>query len=139
MFFYVNLDLTFQLKMKNCYCGSAFTYAACCAPVISGIHPATSAEQLMRSRYSAYAVAAIDYLIATTHPSKRAGLSKKEVEKWAKSNSWLRLEIVHASTFIVEFKAYFSNRQSPFQVHHERSTFAFEGGKWYYVDGTFNP
>lgn len=124
--------------MKNCYCGSAFSYAACCAPVISGIQSASSAEQLMRSRYSAYAIAAIDYLIATTHSSKRAGLSKKDVEKWAKSNSWLRLEIIHSSTFVVEFKAYFSNRQSPFQVHHERSTFVFEGGKWYYLDGAFN-
>jgi SEC-C motif-containing protein len=125
--------------MKNCYCCSALTYAACCAPVISGVQPATSAEQLMRSRYTAYAVAAIEYLILTTHPSKRAEFSKKEVEKWAKSNSWLRLEIVHASSFVVEFKAFFSNRRSPLQVHHERSTFVFEGGKWYYLDGVFNP
>lgn len=125
--------------MKNCFCGSQSTFTACCGPVIKGTHPATSAEQLMRSRYSAYVVAAVDYLIATTHKSKRGKLSKKEVEKWAKTNTWLRLEIVHSTTFIVEFKAYFSNRQPPLQVHHERSTFVYEDGKWFYLDGVFDP
>lgn len=125
--------------MKNCFCGSAFSFDACCGPVIKGVLPANSAEQLMRSRYSAYAVAVVDYLIATTHRSKRGKLSKKEVEKWAKTNSWQRLEIIHSSSFVVEFKAYFSNRHAPLQVHHERSTFVYEDGKWYYLDGIFNP
>lgn len=92
----------------------------------------------MRSRYSAYVMADVDYLMATTHISKRAHLSKKELEQWAKTNRWQRLEIVKADTFTVEFKAYFQDKSGKKQVHHEKSTFVFENDSWYYVDGVFN-
>ena len=92
----------------------------------------------MRSRYSAYVMAAVDYLIDTTHVSLRANLVKKEIEQWAKTNNWLRLEIIYSDTFIVEFKAYFRDRNGKKQVHHEKSTFVFENGSWYYVDGAFD-
>ncbi len=92
----------------------------------------------MRSRYSAYVTAAVDYLLATTHVSKRAELAKNEIEQWAKTNSWQRLEIIASDTFTVEFKAYFRDRTAKQQVHHEKSTFVFEDGCWYYLDGVFN-
>jgi SEC-C motif-containing protein len=129
------LDL---LKMKNCFCGSPHPYSQCCGPLLKGTRQASSAEQLMRSRYSAYVMAATDYLIATTHISQRTRMSKKETEQWAKSNTWLKLEILHADTFQVEFKAHFRDRKSVKQIHHEKSTFVFEGGQWFYVDGIFN-
>ena len=72
--------------MKKCFCGSDKPYSRCCGPIIKGTIQATSAEKLMRSRYSAYVMAAVDYLIDTTHSSQRGNLSKKEIEQWAKGN-----------------------------------------------------
>lgn len=92
----------------------------------------------MRSRYSAYVMAATDYLIATTHISKRADLSKTDIEHWAKSNNWQQLEIISIDTYTVEFKAYFRDRNGKKQVHHEKSSFVFENNHWFYLDGIFN-
>lgn len=124
--------------MKTCFCGSDQPYSRCCGPIIKGTARAVSAEKLMRSRYSAYVMAEVDYLFETTHGSKRAELIKKDIAQWAKSNSWQKLEIVTADTFSVEFKAYFKDRSSKKQIHHEKSTFVFENGSWYYLDGIFN-
>ncbi|MFO7562024.1 MAG: YchJ family metal-binding protein [Enhygromyxa sp.] len=51
-----------------CPCGSGRTYKRCCRRFHQG-QPALTPEALMRSRYSAYAVGAVDYLIATTDPA----------------------------------------------------------------------
>jgi len=124
--------------MKTCFCGSDQPYSRCCGPIIKGTVKAISAEKLMRSRYSAYVMAEVDYLFETTHISKRTGLDKKEIEQWAKTNHWLQLEIIKAEIFSVEFKAYFRDRSGKKQVHHEKSAFVFENGNWFYVDGVFN-
>ncbi len=124
--------------MKFCYCGSDRPFSQCCNPIIKGIARANSAEKLMRSRYSAYAICEPDYLIATTHVSQRSQLSRKEIEQWAKTNVWKKLEVVRVDTFTVEFKAYFRDRLGKNQVHHEKSNFVFEGGGWFYVDGIFD-
>jgi len=124
--------------MKNCFCGSDQPFSKCCAPIINGIANAASAEKLMRSRYSAYVVADVDYLIASTHSSERHSLIRKEITDWAKSNSWKGLEIIKADTFTVEFKANFRNRSGKLETHHEKSTFVYEGGNWFYKDGVFN-
>jgi len=124
--------------MKTCFCGSDQPYSRCCGPIIKGSIKANSAEKLMRSRYSAYVMAEVDYLFETTHMSKRAGLDKKDIEQWAKSNRWQQLEIISAETFIIEFKAYFRDRSGKKQIHYEKSSFVFENGNWFYVDGVFN-
>ena len=124
--------------MKSCFCGSSQPFSRCCSPIIKGIIPADSAEKLMRSRYSAYIMADINYLIETTHISQRAHLSKKELEQWAKTNRWQRLEIIKSDTFSIEFKAYFQDKNGKKQIHHEKSSFVFENNSWYYVDGVFN-
>ncbi|MCF0054906.1 hypothetical protein LXL81_03990 [Dyadobacter sp. CY356] len=82
----------------------------------------------MRSRYSAYVTHAIDYLIETTHPSKRLGLDRKEIEEWAKTNVWQKLEIVSSGEYVVEFKAHFKDRNGRNQLHLEKPRFIFE--KW---------
>jgi SEC-C motif-containing protein len=121
--------------MKTCFCGSDEPYSRCCSPVIKGTVKAASAEKLMRSRYSAHVVGAVDYLIDTTHVSKRGGLSRKEIEQWAKSSQWLGLEIIYADTFNVEFRASYRDRSGKKQVHHEKSTFVFEDDRWFYLTG----
>jgi SEC-C motif-containing protein len=123
-------------KVK-CHCGSQKTFKECCEPIIKGNQKAATALELMRSRYSAYATLAADYLVATTHISERKHHSKSEILNWATSNQWLQLEIINATENTVEFKAYFLDSKLQKQIHHEFSTFKFENGRWFYVDGEF--
>ena len=123
--------------MSNCYCGSATLFENCCKPIIKLTSEATSAEQLMRSRYSAYCVADAEYLVKSTHKSTRKFHKKSDILAWSKSNNWKKLEIINSSKYTIEFKAYYSDGILGEQIHHEKSTFIFEDGSWYYVDGTF--
>lgn len=74
------------MNLTNCYCGSHKSFQDCCEPYIKGIQKAPTAEDLMRSRYSAYVTQAVDYLVATTHISQRKFHSKKEILHWACGN-----------------------------------------------------
>lgn len=120
-----------------CPCGLQKVHSSCCTLVIKGDVKVSSAERLMRSRYVAYTIAAIDYLIKTTYPSQRSLYSPKEMEKWARESNWQKLEILHATENTVEFKAYFKDKHGISHVHYEKSTFAFENEEWYYVDGVY--
>ena len=120
--------------IQQCHCGSDRSFSDCCEPFLNGAALPSTAEQLMRSRFTAYATVAIDYLIETTHLSTRKRFSRRDIEDWAQSNKWLKLEILKVTEFTVEFKAYYANGLSPVQVHNERSNFKFENGRWYYVD-----
>ena len=121
----------------SCYCGSDLSFEKCCEPILSGKLKATTAEVVMRSRYSAYATHNADYLIATTHSSTRATHSKDEILYWATSNQWQRLEIIRVTSNTVEFKAFYFNPNKELQVHHEHSRFVEENGEWMYVDGDY--
>lgn len=121
----------------SCYCGSAIAFEKCCEPILVGKLKAITAEDLMRSRYTAYATHNVDYLIATTHSSTRATQSKDEILYWATSNQWQRLEIIRATSTTVEFKAFYFNSNKQLQVHHEHSRFVEENGQWMYVDGDY--
>jgi SEC-C motif-containing protein len=121
----------------SCYCGSDLSFEKCCEPILSGKLKATTAEVVMRSRYSAYATHNADYLIATTHSSTRATHSKDEILYWASSNQWQRLEIIRVTSNTVEFKAFYFNSNKQLQVHHEHSRFVEENGEWMYVDGDY--
>lgn len=119
-----------------CACGGASPYTVCCLPLHEGKAFAGSPEQLMRSRYAAYAEDSIEYLIATTHPRMRHLHAKEDITAWAQVNDWQKLEIIDAFENIVEFKAYFSHKGNPC-VHHEISVFEKVGERWYYLSGTF--
>ena len=122
---------------NKCCCGSNKNFHKCCEPIIKDIQKAPTAESLMRSRYSAYVTHQADYLLATTHISERKQYSKSEILLWATSNKWLKLEIINATKNTVEFKAYFLDSKLQNQIHHELSTFKFENGSWFYVDGQY--
>lgn len=126
----------------NCYCCSGRKFEDCCAPFINGSKKPATAEELMRSRYSAYATAATEYLFRSTHPSTRRFYDAPSIEKWATSSRWQKLEIIATTegtsadkVGTVEFKAYYSDAENEPQIHHERSTFRKELGKWFFVDG----
>jgi len=127
--------------MQNCHCGSGKPYADCCGAIISGAEVAKTAEALMRSRFSAYVVAEIDYLGDTLHPDHRQDWDKAATEKWAAESEWQTLEILSIEAGgknddqgIVEFSATFKENGA-LKRHHESSRFAKLDGRWYYVDG----
>lgn len=57
--------------MQTCYCCSGKLFEECCKPILDGVRKASTAEELMRSRYSAYATASVEYILRTTHMSTR--------------------------------------------------------------------
>lgn len=131
--------------MSDCPCNSNKVFGECCEPIINN-QSATTALALMRSRYSAFKTNQPEYIYKTTHPSKRNQTNIIEIEEWAKENNWTKLEIISAEhgkindiRGIVEFKAYFIDKNAKAQIHHERSTFLKEDDQWYYFDGIFNP
>ena len=123
--------------MSNCYCGNSIPFQDCCEPYIKGITNAPTAKKLMRSRYSAFATGAADYLVNTTHISKRRLHNKKDILDWSQANKWLKLEVLASTENTVTFKAYYLDENLKAQVHYEHSTFKLEDGKWFYVDGEF--
>lgn len=118
-----------------CPCESGLTYAACCALWHSGCDEgryAPSAEALMRSRYSAYVLGLIDYLLATWHGSTAPGALELSPVRW------LGLELRHAQESgdagVVEFVARLRDNGRGGRMH-EISRFVRENGRWYYIDG----
>ena len=121
---------------KLCPCGSEVELNACCfSYILNGNAP--TAEKLMRSRFTAYTLAEVDYLYNTTHISQRKYTHKADILSWAKQNTWVKLEIIKGTENTVEFKAYYFDHKGSPQVHHEKSTFIKFQEAWYYVDGKF--
>jgi SEC-C motif-containing protein len=123
--------------MSGCFCGNNVSFQNCCEPYIKGIKNAPTTEVLMRSRYSAFATGAADYLVNTTHISKRRFHNKKDILDWSQANKWLKLEVLATTENTVTFKAYYLDENLKAQVHYEHSTFKLENEKWFYVDGEF--
>lgn len=122
-----------------CPCGSSRRYADCCGPLHAGTAQASSAEALMRSRYSAFVRADAAYLLASWHPSTRP--ASLELDD-APATRWLGLEVRHhvpadADHATVEFVARWKVGGAPATRLHENSRFVREAGRWYYLDGTF--
>jgi len=119
-----------------CPCKSTLQFDKCCKPIITGETDAKTAEQLMRSRYSAYATQVVDYLLDS---SCSVNDSKDDIETFSKSAYFQHLEIVSTSENSVEFKAYFI-LEGKQQLLHEQSTFEQkENGSWCYKEGTIYP
>ena len=124
-----------------CICGLGESTETCCGPIIKGERPAPTAEALMRSRFAAYALGEIDYILGSLHPEHREDVDRGATETWSKNATWKNLEILSTEAGgaedekgTVEFKAHFELNGVP-QIHHERGQFAKHAGRWYYVDG----
>lgn len=127
--------------MTDCPCGTGRDYAACCARYLEGEASAPSAEALMRSRYTAYARARIDYVTKTHDPATRSGHDEDQARAWAEGSEWLGLEIVSTDaggpdddTGRVEFVARYRNDDGE-QEHRELSEFSKLDGTWYFTRG----
>jgi len=123
----------------NCPCGSTEHYAKCCQVYHKDISKVETAEQLMRSRYTAFTKAMGNYLMNSHHSTTRPLGEKKSIVFWAKSVKWSKLEIMNTtkggkndSEGTVEFKAYFIDKNKE-QFIQENSQFVKENGIWMYL------
>jgi SEC-C motif-containing protein len=120
---------------RRCPCGSGAAYDTCCGPLHDG-ESATTAEALMRARYSAFATGRLDYVFRTWHPRTRPiDLSPTP------DLTWEGLEVLGTvdggglhNTGTVEFRARFSCSDRKDELH-ETSRFERRAGRWLYVDG----
>ncbi|MFA6916827.1 MAG: YchJ family metal-binding protein [Parachlamydiales bacterium] len=129
---------------KNCPCHSGQPYNSCCEPFHKGKSP-ENALQLMRSRYSAYALGLADYIIQTTHPSNpnythNFGEWTANILIFSKETDFKDLKILdfedNPTISYVTFQAILTNKglDSGFT---EKSRFIKNKGQWLYVDGKF--
>ena len=79
--------------MKDCPCGSDFPYIDCCGPLIRGTGFADTAEDLMRSRYTAFANQNWEYLVLTSHPEEKKEMARLESSLIDEDAEWKKLEI----------------------------------------------
>ena len=83
--------------MKDCPCGSNFPYTDCCGPLIRGTSFADTAEDLMRSRYTAFTENNWEYLVLTSHPEEKKEMARLESTLVDQGAKWKRLEITRIS------------------------------------------
>jgi SEC-C motif domain protein len=122
------------MSASLCPCGSQKAYAECCEPIISGKVLASSAEALMRARYSAHVKVQPIFLRDSLAPETRHEFNDAEVREWAGQSKWKGLEILKAEGNIVEFVAKYETQGKTLE-HHEVATFRNDNGRWYFVDG----
>ena len=130
--------------MAQCPCGSGSDFDECCGPIMGGA-PASTPEALMRSRFAAFVHGDLDYIESTHAKEVRDDFNRSATESTAKSVEWVSLEIRDTAdggadddTGTVEFAARFK-KDGELQVHHERSNFRRQEGRWVCVDGQMNP
>ena len=121
---------------RRCPCGTGLTYAECCGRVHDGTATAATAEQLMRSRYSAFVLGRPEYLRETWHPRTRPAALDLD-----RDVRWTGLEILATTggsmlevEGTLEFRASYvvAGRTG---AQHEHSRFVRDGGRWRYLDG----
>ena len=122
-----------MVERGACPCGGG-TYETCCGPYHAASAEAPTAEALMRSRYSAFALGLGDYLWRTWHPRTRPDTVTLG------DTAWIGLEILDVvdgterdQQGVVEFVASYVEGRHRGRMR-ERSTFERRGGRWLYVD-----
>lgn len=140
----INLTHFLLVSLMLCPCGSDRAYSLCCQAIILAEKPATSPEQLMRSRYSAYATQQSEYIFLTYASVSQTEQSIEDIALWAQQTRWVKLIIHHASDYQndlarhnsaqVEFSAFYQQQGSIWHMR-ETSNFIMEHGFWRYLDG----
>ncbi|RKS68546.1 SEC-C motif-containing protein [Motilibacter peucedani] len=123
------------MNPERCPCGSGDTYDACCGRLHRGEAAAATPEQLMRARFSGFAVGEVDFLLRSWHPDTRPATLELDREQ-----QWTRLEVLSSSGGLfdprgeVDFRAHY-RRGDERGVLEEHSRFVREDGTWLYLDG----
>lgn len=125
-------------RAMKCPCGSNKNYETCCGLFHSGEAQAATAEELMRSRYSAFAKNQMSYLQETTDPQTLGSIDENANREWAERAEFKKLEILNAeekgTKGLVEFKAFYAIDGEDY-IHHEISTFRKQAGQWFFKSG----
>ncbi|CAM5790736.1 YchJ family metal-binding protein [Castellaniella caeni] len=121
-----------------CPCGLPAAYAACCGRWHHGVlHlQAPNAQTLMRSRYSAYVLDELDYVLQTWHPDTRPDT----LEPNEPGTRWLGLDVrrysqTDADHAMVEFVARVRVQGRATRLH-EISQFVRVDGRWLYLNAS---
>ena len=82
------------LDSSPCPCGDGM-YRTCCGPLHCGDQRAETAEQLMRSRYSAFVKGELEYLLAT-HPDADVPEAERrqQLRRSFRGTRWMGLRIL---------------------------------------------
>jgi len=125
----------------RCICGADAGYSDCCSPFHLNKRIPMTPEELMRSRYSAYALANTNYIKKTMLGRPLIEFNESEAKAWSESVIWLGLEVISARNEsmdrgFVEFIARFLEGSKPRSIH-EISEFKWVDEQWYYVNGTY--
>jgi SEC-C motif-containing protein len=127
------------MKPIDCPCGSGKNFQGCCGPWLSGNKSAPTAEALMRSRYTAYVLKDVDYLVKTTMPASREPGLADDIRSWMNQVTWQKLHVLNTTDGgrsdnegTVEFIAEFIGPHGA-DRHHERSLFKKVRGIWFYA------
>lgn len=123
-------------RTSACPCGSGDGFGVCCGPLVVDGVPAATAEELMRSRYTAFALGHTDHLWRTWHPRTRPPTIEGADVVWT---GLTVVEVVAGGEDdddgVVEFEARYSGPEGP-TVMRERSLFERRGGRWTYLAGS---
>lgn len=96
----------------------------------------------MRSRYSAYVLGRVEYLLDTTLPAQRDGMDREAIAQWSAQSTWLGLDVESAELIggqpehaFVTFTARWHDAEGEHR-HRERSAFVQHEGRWFFIDPT---
>lgn len=124
----------------NCPCGGS-SFKECCGQYLEDGKMPTTAEQLMRSRYTAYATGNVDYIKETTAPADQKDFDMEAAKNWAADSEWKGFEILSKDKGeatdeegIIEFVARYRINDKV-ESHHEVSSFKKIDGRWFFMDG----
>ncbi|MFT6336571.1 MAG: SEC-C motif-containing protein [Halioglobus sp.] len=135
-----NIEVEEKKNEPPCPCMSGSSYISCCAKYHTGLSKSETAEQLMRSRYTAYHMSLIDYLVNTTHPNKLRPNYRHQLESTKDDMDWTGLKIISSSMGTktdkigkVRFIAQYVMKAEKSSME-EHSRFRRYKGDWVYYD-----
>lgn len=128
----IPVNATFANINQPCFCGSNVDFSSCCLPYINREMPAETPEQLMRSRFSAYAFGNAQYIYDTYATSSQTAQSVKDIDDWSQSCIWIALKIYpianssnNETEKFVEFSAFYLTDNTLCELR-EKSRFILE-------------
>lgn len=140
-----SMDIIQIPKNQPCPCFSGLKYEACCEPFLnqetSKKQKPKTAEQLLRSRYTAFVIGDVDYIVSTHHSQTSSEINRDEIMQWSHQSEWHGLKILQKEAgeakdnqgTIIFHAQYTANDK--LNDHFEKAIFEKEDGQWKFKDG----
>jgi SEC-C motif-containing protein len=121
---------------QPCPCGSGRPFEACCGPLLAGTRAAATAEELMRSRFTAHVACDYLYLHRTHRPTADTPYVDESDDlgpiQWTKLTVHAHETGPQPDTAYVDFSAFFVDEAGE-HVIQEKSEFHRVQGRWLYT------